>query len=162
MLWGSLGVVAILASAIVRLAPLAFAPIGDGSLAPRHVLAYVVSVVLMAYAEGYRGFHTRFSPRVVARALALATASRWWWLLFAPIFCMSLFHATRRGKVVAWGVLLMVATLVVLVRGVPQPWRGAIDAGVVVGLSLGSLSILWYLVACFRGVAPPVSAELPK
>lgn len=159
--WGVLGVVGILSSAIVRLLPMAVEPLRDGSLGAMHVIAYLGSVAFMAYSEGYRGFHQQFSPRVVARALALPSTHNALFVAFAPVFCMSLFHATKKRKIVAWAILLMVTTLVVIVRSVSQPWRGIIDAGVVVGLGIGTVSILWYFVAALRGITPPVSPDLP-
>jgi hypothetical protein len=74
---------------------------------------------------------------------------------------MSLFHATTRGKLVAWGITLGVITLVLLVRAVPQPWRGIIDGCVVVGLLLGGLSILYYFQQALSGREVSVSSDLP-
>jgi hypothetical protein len=159
--WGVLGVVALIGQAIWRLTPLALEPIVARSLTPSQTALYGVGVILNAYAEGYRGFHKRFSPRVVARALHLARRPRPLHVLFAPAFCMSLFHATTRGKLVAWGITLGVITLVLLVRAVPQPWRGIIDGGVVVGLLLGGLSILYYLLQALSGREVSVPADLP-
>jgi hypothetical protein len=33
-----------------------------------------------------------------------------------------------------------------IARLLPQPWRGIIDAGVVVGLAIGIVSILYFIV----------------
>ncbi|TPV95663.1 MAG: hypothetical protein B7733_08835 [Myxococcales bacterium FL481] len=159
--WGVLGVVAVLGSAIVRLLPIALEPLRDGSLGAMHAVAYVASIVVMGYSEGYRAFHRQYSPRVVARGLALAGSKNWAFVAAAPLFCMSLFHATKRRLLAAWIVLAMVVVLVILVKMLPQPWRGVIDAGVVVGLGIGTVSILWYFVGALRGSAPPVSADLP-
>jgi hypothetical protein len=159
--WGVFGVLALIAQAMWRLTPLALEPILGDTLTPAQATLYGVWVVLNAYAEGYRGFHKSFSPRVVSRALYLAREPRPLHVLLAPAFCMSLFHATTRGKRVAWGITLGVIALVVLVRAVPQPWRGIIDGGVVVGLFLGCLSILYYLVLAWSGRTLAVSIDLP-
>jgi hypothetical protein len=63
---------------------------------------------------------------------------------------------------VAWGVTLGVIALVMLVRAAPQPWRGIIDGGVVVGLFLGGISIVYYLVLAFSGRALEVATDLPE
>jgi len=160
--WGVLGVLALLAQALWRLTPLALEPILGHTLSPAQATLYVVWVVLNAYAEGYRGFHKRFSPRVVSRALYLAREPRLLHVVLAPAFCMSLFHATTRGKRVAWGITLGVILLVMLVRAAPQPWRGIIDGGVVVGLFLGGVSIVYYLVLAYSGRALAVSTDLPE
>ena len=160
--WGVFGVLALLAQALWRLTPLALEPIVSHTLSPFQAALYAVWVVLNAYAEGYRGFHKRFSPRVVCRALHLAREPRPLHVVLAPAFCMSLFHATARGKRVAWGITLGVILLVLLVRAAPQPWRGIIDGGVVVGLFLGGLSIVYYLVLALSGRTLEVSADLPE
>jgi hypothetical protein len=42
-----------------------------------------------------------------------------------------------------------------------QPWRGIVDAGVVVGLGIGTASIVWHAVRAMAGTPPPVGADLP-
>lgn len=160
--WGVFGVLGLLAQAMWRLTPLALEPLQSDSLSPAQATLYVVWVVFNAYAEGYRGFHKRFSPRVVSRALHLAREPRPLHVLLAPAFCMSLFHATPRSKLVAWSVTLGVIALVLLVRAAPQPWRGIIDGGVVVGLFLGGISILYHLVLAFSGHTLDASSDLPR
>ena len=53
-----------------------------------------------------------------------------------------------------------IVTLVLLVRLAPQPWRGIIDAGVVLGLGIGSASILYFVVRALRD-GPPAPPDLP-
>lgn len=156
-IWGVLGVVVFLLQAVLRLLPIA----REGCLridAATTWLGLVAWVAFMAYAEGYRGFHQRFSPRVVARAIHLAQHPTLFRALFAPLFCMSLFGATARGMRVARLLLVGIVALVVAMRWVAQPWRGIVDAGVVVGLGLGLLSI----VRALLGVAPTVDADIPR
>ena len=61
--------------------------------------------------------------------------------LFAPLFAMGFFHATRATKITAYVLTLAIVVLVILVHRLDQPWRGIIDAGVVVGLGWGVLSL---------------------
>ncbi|MEM6994834.1 MAG: hypothetical protein AAF721_30245 [Myxococcota bacterium] len=159
--WGILGVTAILTQALVRLAPLAYAAIEGGLSAVQWGLL-VVWVAMMAHAEGYRGFHRRFSPRVVARALWLRDNPRPLFAVFAPLFCMSLFHATKRGVWTARILVLGILGLILVVRTLSQPWRGIIDAGVVVGLAIGLASMLGYAVRALLGTPPPVPPDLPE
>ena len=42
--------------------------------------------------------------------------------------------------------MLGVVVLVLVLREIPQPWRGLIDLGVVIGLALGAASILMLFV----------------
>jgi hypothetical protein len=164
--WAVVGLLAVLVDAIVRLLPRALEPIlsgSDGSLGPIGALAYVASIVSLAYSEGYRGFQLRFSPRVVVRALALARArkGKTWLVALAPVMVMGLVHATRRRLIGSWCLVLGIVGLVLLVRLLPQPWRGAIDAGVVVGLSWGTLATLVLTVRALRGDVPNIDPDLP-
>ncbi|MEM6296272.1 MAG: hypothetical protein AAGA54_33685, partial [Myxococcota bacterium] len=51
--------------------------------------------------------------------------------------------------------------LIVIVKQLDQPWRGIIDAGVVVGLSMGLLSIIYYAVRAVGGTPSPADPDLP-
>jgi hypothetical protein len=159
--WAVLGVIAILLESVVRLLPRALEPILDGTLDRAGVLAYVAAIVLLAYAEGYRGFQLRFSPRVIARGLAVAKRGRWWLIALAPLMAMGLIHANRRRLISSWTLVLCIVGLVLLVGLLEQPWRGAIDAGVVVGLSWGSVSTLVLMVQALLGKLPTVDPDLP-
>ena len=148
--WGLTGILGLLAMAIGRLSPLALEALLSSGLSAVHWAALGVWVPAMAAMEGYRGFQTSYSPRVVARAFHVGRHGGPWMTAIAPLFCMTLFHARRRTLVVAWSVLLGVGGLVLLVRLIAQPWRGIIDAGVVVGLTWGALSIIALFVRAWR------------
>lgn len=160
-LWGLGGVAVFLGQAIGRLVGRTIEAI-DGGLSLPQWIALVVWVAFMAHAEGLRGFHRRFSPRVVARAIALGEHATPLRVILAPAFCMSYFHATRRGLIVAWSVSLGIVGLVMIVSQLSQPWRGIVDAGVVVGLAIGELSLLWYALQALRGRRPPMDPNLPQ
>lgn len=161
MLWSLGGVLALLAQAIARLLPRALEPILDGSLDAIATLAYAASIVFMAYTEGYRGFQQRFAPRVVVRTLHLAKHPKPWLVLLGPLHAMALIHATRRRLLGSWLLLLGIIGLILLIRMLEQPWRGAIDAGVVVGLSWGGATVLLMLIRALRGSPPTVDPDLP-
>jgi len=158
--WGIGGVVLLLAQAIVRLAPRALEAVRS-ELDVVQWVALVLWCAFMAHAEGLRGFHRRFSPRVVARAWALAAAPTPLRVALAPMFCMSLFAASRRGRIVAWSIVLGVAVLVAIVSRFEQPWRGIVDAGVVLGLGIGAASIVLHTVRAMGGTPPPIDPDLP-
>lgn len=165
MLWGTLGVVAVLIDAIVRLLPKAIEPLAAGELDAISGLAYVAAIATLGYAEGYRGFQQRFSPRVVVRADRLARSPEHtpaWLIVLAPLMTMGLLHATRRRLIASWLLVAMIVGFIVIVALLDQPWRGAVDAGVVVGLSWGAITILLALVRALRGRMPDVAAELPE
>ena len=160
VLWAVFGTVAILVHAISRLLPRALEPILDGTLDLPAALAYVAAVIGLAYSAGYRGFQRRFSPRLLARAMVLRDAPTWVRLL-APVMAMGLIHATRRRLVSSWCLVAGIVALVVLVGLLDQPWRGAVDAGVVVGLSWGTVVTLILLGQALRGQTPDVDPDLP-
>jgi hypothetical protein len=153
--WGILGVLALLGDAIYRLVPKALAAF-ELPFTALEWTTLVVWVAFMAYSEGYRAFYKAFSPRVVARARHLAAHPRPLFAAIAPLYCMGFVHATKRRLIASWCVWLGIVALIVLVREAPQPWHGIIDAGVVVGLTIGALSILFYVTKKDLPVPPDV------
>jgi len=138
----------LLIMAIYRLSPYTFELLQQ-PLSLVHYVALVGSCLFMAYSEGYKGFQKSFSPRVVSRARCLLTDdAKLHWRLLAPLFCMSWFAAPRKRKIVVAILTLMIVCCVVGMKYVPQPWRGIIDAGVLVGLSWGIASIIY---CCYLG-----------
>lgn len=158
--WGCAGVVALLLSAIGRLAPIAAEALA-GPLDAVHWVFLVGWVVFMGYGEGYRGFQKAFSPRVIARAVWLRDNPTVLRTLLAPALCMGLVHATRKRLIVSWAISLMVVALIVGVKHLPAPWRGLVDVGVVVGLSWGLIAILGWGIAHLRGVPLPTPPDVP-
>lgn len=76
---------------------------------------------------------------------------------------MALMFSTKKRKIVSWSVSLGVAGIVAAVKRLAAPWRNIVDAGVVVGLSWGALSILvLYIQAWVTGQPPEVDACLPE
>jgi len=156
--WGILAFSFLLGFALVRIGGVV-ANADPTSWPPLHVAALVASVVGMAWVEGYRGFQQNFSPRFAARAIALRDDPRPMTCLVAPLFCMGLVFATRRRLVAGWMLTLGIVVLVVAVRGLPQPWRAIVDAGVFAGLGWG-LAATWVALARALRHGPSVDAEL--
>lgn len=142
-LWGIGGVVLLLFYAVVRLYPKSLAAF-DFSFSWYHWLAFAVNILFMAYSEGYKGFQVNFSPRVVARAKYLSSHAKPYQSLFAPLFCMGFFDAPKRRRISTAILTIMIIILVIIFQWLPQPWRGILDAGVVVGLSWGIVATLSY------------------
>jgi hypothetical protein len=160
-LWGIFGFILILSQAIYRLAPLAWQPIAAGGLEPGHYALYGFSILFNGYSEGYKAFQLQVAPRVIARADHLASQPRLLHVMLAPLFCMALFHASRRRLIISWSVWVAILILIIGVRQLSQPWRGIVDAGVVVGLSWGVLAILACFLDRLRGGELRTTAELP-
>lgn len=152
-IWGIAGACTILAYAVLRM----YGHVVEGFQQPLYAMHYIVLVpwlIFMLYSEGYKGFQKGYSPRVAARANYLREHSTWVRAIFAPIFCMGFFDSTKKRKIVIWCLLIGVTLLVILFQFIPQPWRGVLDLGVVVGLSWGILSTLYFFFKYwFRGLA---------
>lgn len=160
-IWAIAGVVLLLSQAMFRLSQIAWEAISSGTMTNSQIAICVAWSLSNIYLEGYRGFHKRFVPRVLARAHYLATQARPHTILLAPLFAMAFFHSNRQAKGAAWGVTIAVMLAIVLVRTLSQPWRGIIDAGVVTGLGFGTLSLLVGAIARLMGKDPTNSPDLP-
>lgn len=161
-IWGVGGIVLLLTFAIVRLGGVALAA-GEYPLAVWQLGLALGWLLYMVWAEGYKGFHLAFAPRVVVRAEYLSRHPRPWHVVLAPLYCMGYIHATTRRRLLSMALTSMILCFVFLVRMLPQPWRGLVDAGVVAGLMVGVASILYYLVQLKRSGAAslPVSPDVP-
>lgn len=161
-LWGIGGILMLLSFAIFRLGAVALEAL-TSPLALWHWLVLLVWVAYMLWAEGFKGFHRAFAPRVVARAHYLSQHPRVLHLLLAPLFCMGYVYATRRRQLLSLGLTSMIICFVLIVRMLPQPWRGIVDTGVVAGLLLGISSIFYFLTVLYRDPAAlPVATDVPE
>lgn len=160
--WGVCGFLGILAKAIGRLAPVAVQPLIRKDLSVLQWGMYGASMALFAYMEGYKAFQTKFSPLVVRRALTLGDPSTpLLHTLLAPFYSMGLFHATRKRKIVSWSISIAVAGIIAVVKRLSYPYRSVVDAGVVVGLGWGSVSIAIIYVKALLGQPPTIDPALP-
>lgn len=160
--WGLLGVVVLLVSAIARLTPLALEPVVAHTMTAFQWAVYVLWSLFNGYVEGYRGFQKGYVPRVVARAFWLGQHPRPLLLLLAPFFCSGLIHATRRRLITSWCLVFGIYGIVQLVRLLEQPWRGILDAGVVVGLAYGTAVLVIAFGRVLAGAPITVSAQVPE
>ena len=116
----------------------------------------------MAWSEGYRGFQQSFSPRIVARARYLIAHPRPAHVLLAPLFCMGYFRTTRRRMISVYALTVFIVLLIIAVRWLPQPWRGIVDAGVVVGLTWGLISMGAFTLKALTANDYPYAPEVPE
>ena len=162
IVWGIGGLLALMVAAMWRLSVVAIEALRM-PLGSVHWVTLVSATAFMAYAEGYRGFQVKFSPRFAARARYLLETNTASHLLLAPLFCMSYFAAPRRRIIATVLLTLMIVVFVLSFRFLPQPWRGLLDFSVVVGLSWGTISVVFSSYAAFRsgptGVDPEVVAS---
>lgn len=155
--WGLIGFSALLGEAFYKVTPYVI-ELFQKPLSALHWAALIGWVAFMAYSEGYRGFQKHYSPRFAARLRWLRENANLKQALLAPLFCMCFFGTTRKRKIVAYCLTSGIALLVVLIKLLPQPWRGIIDVGVIVGLGWGLLSIYvftWQTLVLKRELGDP-------
>ena len=160
-LWGVLQVLSILLNAIKRLRERALLPIHKRDLTATQWCLYFTSIILMMYKEGYEAFQLKWAPLVVKRAFMLGSSPEHPLtvanVLLAGPYAMGLFGATRNRMIVSWSVTIGVTALVRVVKKMPYPYRNIVDAGVVFGLSYGSMALLYTFVDTLKsGVLPNV------
>ena len=158
--WGLGGPTMLLLWAIFRLTPIAVDSFSF-DLQWYHWLVLLANILFMAYSEGYRGFQLGYSPRLAARALNLARHPSGLRVALAPLFCMGYFHTTRHRMIAAYALTFGIIILIILVQRLDQPWRGILDAGVVVGLAWGVIATVIYGFKAFIEPNYAYSPELP-
>ncbi len=163
--WGIIGLSWLFTSALIRLYPYTLKMHGTAekpiALLWYHWVTLAITLVFMGYAEGYKGFQLRFSPRAAARALYLKRNPTIIRVLFAPLFCMGYFHATRKRKIVAYSLTTGIIGLIICVHHTVQPWHGIIDVGVLFGLGWGMVSVWVFAAKALFGKDYNVSPETP-
>jgi hypothetical protein len=139
--WAVLAVAMVLAESVARLGARGAATIAAGLDGP-HWFALGALTLLFGYVEGWRGLHRRFVPSTIARAFAAARSpdplARW----LAPLHALGLLGGDRRARARAWRGAALIAAAVALVRLLPAPWRGLVDAAIAASLAWGLVSLL--------------------
>lgn len=148
-LWAVGGIVGLLVWAVYRLARISIAAF-DQPFAWYHWAALLAIIPFMAWSEGLRGFQLRFSPRVAERAMTVRRQPTLLRVVLAPLYAAGYFEGTRRERLGVYFGTLGILVLIVLVHRLDQPWRGILDAGVVVGLSWGTIATLALSVRAWR------------
>lgn len=161
VLWGVAGVSALLLRAIIGLAPRAREAIESG-LSNWQWIVLIGFAIFMLVAEGYRGFQKKFSPRTAARVKYLRDHPTPLRVLLAPVFCMGFFDANRKTRltitILTLGILILVLAIAWFC---PDPWRGIIDFGVVLGLSWGLISFWIFTLKALTDKDYPHSPAMP-
>jgi hypothetical protein len=141
----------LLAEASYRLGERALSTVHEGLNLQQYALL-ALSIVLFGYGEGYRALHRRFVPHVIGRAIALAHRERRGVrdYLAAPLYVMGLVQAERRTLLRAWLGVALIVSAIFIVRAMPEPYRGIVDAGVAVALCIGLGSMIAGYVAAVR------------
>lgn len=149
LIWGAIGFLGLLSWALIRLGPL----VADSLALPWawfHWALFGFNLVAMAWFEGYRGFQQNYAPRFAARCEYLYRHATPMQVMIAPLVCMGFVNAPKRRVLTAWALTSGIVIIVLLYRQLPQPWRGILDAGVVLGLAWGMLATIWHLALALR------------
>mmetsp|Transcript_52141 Transcript_52141/g.106078 ORF Transcript_52141/g.106078 Transcript_52141/m.106078 type:complete len:264 (-) Transcript_52141:86-877(-) len=155
--WGVAGVVLYLSYGVFKVVPIVLDGLGALS-EPWQWGLLVVTLLFFAYVEGYRGFQLGFSPRVVSRAWVVSEEieeAPVWHKVLAPAFCIGYFHGTDKRVITSWAVTTVIFAVVIGVKQLDNPYRAIIDAGVIVGLMWGILSIIVLYLASLQSQKPP-------
>ncbi len=152
-LWAVGGIVGLLLWAVWRLARISIAAF-EHPFAWYHWAVLLAIIPFMAWSEGLRGFQLRFSPRVAERAMTVRRRPTLLRVMLAPLFAAGYFEGTKRERLGVYLGTVGILVLVVLVHRLDQPWRGILDAGVVVGLSWGTIATLALSVRAWRDRSP--------
>ena len=141
----------LLAEASYRLGERALQTIHQGLSLPEWALM-LLSITAFGYGEGYRALHRRFFPHVIARAGELARREERGVrnFMIAPFYVVSLLQADNRALLRAWVGVVLIVSAVFIVRALPEPYRGIVDAGVAVALAIGLGSLIFGFVAVVR------------
>ena len=157
--WGIGGLMLLLGFAIYRLTPYAIEAL-QMPLNWKHWLLLIANVLFMAYTEGYKGFQKSFSPRFAARAKFLLRETTPIRTLLSPFFCMSYFGAPKRRMFTTSVLTVAIILFILSFRLIPQPWKGMLDAGVVIGLIWGIIATAYYCMKAFTNKQFMWSAEV--
>jgi hypothetical protein len=147
--WALAGVALIFAVSIARLGARGVATVGAG-LGPFEWAALVALTVTFVYTEGVRALQKRWGPHMVRRTAQLAAEPRAWVRLLAPLHALSLIHAPPPELARAWTGLFAITAAILLVRALPEPWRGIIDLAVSIALTWGTVAIAVLTVRALR------------
>ena len=149
VIWGFLGFIFLLIYALVRLSVIAIDSFSyDYNI--YHWVALIANCLFMAYSEGYKGFQKSFSPRLAARLKYLYREGNPFELILAPLFCMSFFNAPKKRIFISISLTILIIGFIIFFHKLPQPWRGILDVGVLIGLSWGIVVSCYFLILEFK------------
>ena len=157
--WSMLGLLLLLGYAIWRLSLYTYESL-QMPLSWIHWVVFIGFTLFMAHSEGYKGFQKSFSPRYAARTKYLSTHSTWTQCILAPFFSMGFFHAPKRRVLTTVALTVMIVLFILTFRYVPQPWKGLLDAGVVIGLIWGAISTVLFCIKAFSDAQHAWDAEI--
>ncbi len=158
VIWAIGGFSLLLLWAIIRLGSVSLESL-QTSLTPLQWSILVANVAFMAWSEGYRGFQRGYAPRFAERVCRLRDSGTPLRFALAPFYAMGFFGAEKRRLLITWVMTFAIIGLIIVFHQIPQPWRGILDAGVVVGLSWGLLAC-W--IQCAKQLTETPATPVPE
>lgn len=147
--WTLVGVAGLFTSAVVRLGGRGVDTI-LGGLQPLEWVTLTALTFVMVYGEGVLTFQRRWVPKLIDRARSIRREGPVLKLL-APLYGLSLVGAPGKRVLRAWLGTTAIVVAVLLVRALPDPWRGLVDFAVAAALGWGLLCIARRAPEAFRG-----------
>ncbi len=135
------GVIFIFSSAIYRLLPHVLEGLTT-EFETYHWIVLISFLIIMIVGKGIFAMHRGFVPRVISRSEILISEGKLLDRLLAPLFCMGFFKAPKKRMIISYTMLVLIITFIISASKIAQPWRGIIDLGVVIGLSMGIVSLV--------------------
>tara|TARA_X000000368_G_C22935368_1_gene669621 strand:- start:481 stop:1005 length:525 start_codon:yes stop_codon:yes gene_type:complete len=149
VIWGFSSFIFLLIFALIRLSDIAIDSFNyDYNF--YHWAALICNGLFMAYSEGYKGFQKSFSPRLAARLKYLYEKGNPIELILAPLFCMSFFNAPKKRIFISIALTILIIGFIIFFHKLPQPWRGILDVGVLIGLTWGVIVSCYYFIQAFK------------
>ena len=140
VLWALGGVSLLFATAAVRLGGRGVETVKAG-METAEWAVMVFLVLLFVVGEGGGALQRKWVPRMVRRAADLRGTAALHHQLLAPLYGMSLIGGCARSRTRAWAGTLSIVIAVLVVRSLPEPWRGIVDLAVASALVWGLVSI---------------------
>ena len=140
-MWAVLGVAGLFTVAVLRLGWQGVLTI-RGGLGEFEWIALLGITAAFVYGEGYRVLDRRWVPDLFLRARELRSEPRSIVRWLAPLHGLSLIAAPPRRLLRGWLGTSAIVVAVLVVRGLPAPWRGIVDFAVAAALAWGLFAIL--------------------
>jgi hypothetical protein len=139
--WGLAGVVALFATAVIRLGSRGIEAVRTG-LGPAEWLILVLLSAAFVWGEGVHALQRKWVPWVIERLQALRHEGRTWYRALAPLHAMAFIGAPPRTMARAWAGCAAIIVAVLVVSRFPQPWRGIVDIAVASALLWATLVLI--------------------
>ncbi len=146
--WAVIGVSALFATASYRLGERGVAVIRDG-LGGWEWLALAGLTLAFVYGEGFLALDRKWVPGLMRRARELEDERSVVLRLLAPLYGLSLIGAPPAKLLPSWLGTLAIVGAILVIRVLPDPWRGIVDFAVAAALAWGLVAILRRLPAAW-------------